>query len=343
MKKMFYRAPKRTFILNNIEIKKMKAFVFALVLGFLLFITPVFALNISVSADRTKVFYGENFTVSGKITFDNGTAGVFQIRTAVVAPRRVIICDFNKTTDSDGSFSIVCKAPTGNEAISLGIPAASERFVIPLRPGVSVLDPEKNITMKKHGREVLAINPDKKKQRLDEIMKEIDNFVNKANEIISECDKLQEKALKFNVTSVSVKCEVLKEQTNIVVANAQNISAKAKQLEDDINSTDLEDFKNGLSIVRDDLKDVKEGVKEARDLVRPIKWETLREIRNETMKEIKEIKNETKNEIKEIRNETQEHIKEIIKDARNQTKEKHKEFNQRIKELRNKSQGEDSD
>ncbi|MBI4010030.1 MAG: hypothetical protein HY361_02440 [Candidatus Aenigmarchaeota archaeon] len=303
----------------------MKLIPIAAILAFLLLVSNVFALNITVSVDKHKVLLGESFTLSGKITNDDGTAGVFDYRAAVVAPKRVIICDSNKTqTGSDGSFSLVCKTPTKEEADSLGIPAALNRAVIPLKAGVAVLDSAKNETVKRHTRAVLAVNPDKFKARVDAIISDTDNFSKKAEKILAECDKLIERAQRFNVTDVSDRCQALKDKLDGILQDIQNISAQAAQLRDNINAGNLDDFKDGLSIIKDDLKELRNEIKSISERIRSIRWEALKEVREQ----VREIKKEVRGEIKETREETRKEIES-----------KREDLKERIKQMRDRTEG----
>jgi len=264
------------------------------------------ALNITLSVDKTKLFLGENFTLSGKITFMNGTAGVFDYRAAVVAPKRVIICDTNRTqTAADGMFTLFCQVPTVDQANALGIPASRDRSVIPLKPGVAVLVPGTNQTIKKHTREVLAINPDKFRSQLNAVANDIDNFANRASVIVTECDKIIERAQRFNVTSVADKCAEIKARVNDLIANAHNLSAQARQLRDNLNATSVRDFRDGLAVIKDDMKDLRDALKDLKEVINNIRWEVLREVREIKRVNATAIKIEQLQEkINELRNRT---------------------------------------
>lgn len=290
----------------------MKKVLLSTILGFLLMMSPVFALNVSVSVDKTRVLLGESFTLTGKITHDNGLEAIFDYRAAVVAPKGIIICDSNKTkTKADGTFQLVCQTPTKEKANSLGIPASLERSVISLRTGVAVRDPEKNVTIKRHTSAVLAVNPDKFKARVNELASHISNFVRSTNAIISECDKLIERSERFNVTTVSERCQAIKDKVNALVADANNISGQAKQLSENINASDLEDFKAGLSIIKDDMKSLRDNLKDMRDRIKEIRWENLKEVKREVRQSIKETRQEIKEEIKSKREDLRERIKQV--------------------------------
>lgn len=264
----------------------------AFILSLFLLISPAFALNISISTDKTRIFYGDAFVLSGRITFDNGSTDVFDYRAAVVAPGKIIICDSNKTrTASDGLFSLRCNVPSLNESISLGIPAAATRAVIPLRAGIAVLDTAKATIVKKHAKAVLAVNKDKFAARVDALAADIDKFINKTGVILTECDKLMERAQKFNLTNVSESCQTIKDKTNAIIANAMNISAEAKKLKDNIDAVDLKDFRDGLSIVKDDMKELRDELKGLRESIKAIKWNLLKEIK-EIKKEERAMKHE---------------------------------------------------
>ena len=286
----------------------MKLIPITAIITFLLLVSNVFAINITVSVDKHKVLLGESFILSGNITNDDGTSGVFDYRAAVVAPKRVIICDSNKTqTGSDGRFSLVCKTPTKEEADSLGIPAALNRAVIPLKAGVAVHDPVKNETVKRHTRAVLAVNSDKFKARANAIISDTYNFSKQAEKILAECDKVIEKAQRFNVTDVSDKCQALKDKLDGIIQDIQNISAQAVQLRDNISAGNLDDFKDGLSIIKDDLKELRNEIKSIRESIKSIRWEALKEVKGQ----IKEIKKEIKSKQKDL--------KERIKQMKNIT------------------------
>lgn len=305
----------------------MKAMLFAALVGFLIFITPVFAVNVTVSVGKTKVSLGENFTISGTITYDNGTVGVFDYRAAAVAPKGILICDSGKTqTAADGTFSLLCNVPSKDAINSTGIPAISTRAVIPLKAGVAVLDPDKFEVVKKYSENVLVVNNNRFQKHLEEISFSISNFIRSATSISAECDKVIEKAEKFNVTNVLDKCESIKLNVSRIISDVGNISAQAKQLVSDINSTSLDDFKDGLSIIKDDLRGLRSDLDDARKSITSIRWESLKEVKNVVARGIGEIKNATSAIKSSIEAE-----KNKITDAQNQIKS----LNNRIKEIKN--------
>ncbi len=273
-------------------------------LSFLVFITPAFALNITLSLDKTKVFMGDNITLAGKIAFDNGTATKFDYRAAVVAPKRVIVCDTNKTTTtSDGSFTLKCKIPTAQEATSLWIPASERRSVIPYVAGVAVKDPEKNETVKKHAQTIIALNKDKLDKELDAIVRDLDNFVNHSQRFIPECDAIAEKATRFNVTIVTTKCLQVQQRINDLIANATAISDQAKQIK--ANVTSIEELRDSLKILKESLKDMRDELKDVKDAIKSVRWETLREVKK-SVTEIKQEVEKKREEIKELKNKSKE-------------------------------------
>ncbi len=312
----------------------MKAMLFAALAGFLIFITPVFAMNVTVSVDKTKVSLGENFTISGKITYDNGTAGAFDYRAAAVAPKGILVCDSGKTkTAADGTFSFTCNVPSKDKINSTGIPAISTRAVIPIRAGVAVLDPDKFEVVKKYSENVLVVNGNKFQKHLGEISSSIDNFIKLANSISAECDKVIERAEKFNVTSVLNKCEFVKANVSRIISDAGNISEQAKQLVSDVGSVSLDDFKDGLSIIKDDLKFLRSDLDEVRKGITAVRWESLKEVKDVVARKVSEVKNATdaiKSEVEDVKEAVRE-AKTTVATAKNQIKS----LNDRIKEIRN--------
>lgn len=290
----------------------MRPLLFVGVLSFLVLVTPALALNITLSTDKTKVLMGENVTLTGKITFDNGTTAPFQYRAAIVAPKRVIICDSNKTTTaSDGTFTLNCKIPTAQEAANLGIPTSDRRSVIPYVPGVAVKDPVANETVKKHARAIIAVNPDKFNTELDKIIRSIDEFTNHSKRFVPECDAVAEKATRFNVTNVVTRCLEIQQKINDLIANATAISDQAKELKGSINATSIEDFKELLKALRDNQKDFRDELKDIKDVIKSVQWEKLKEVRK-TVTEIKQEIEKKREEINKTRQEIKERARELI-------------------------------
>ncbi|MBI2543077.1 MAG: hypothetical protein HYW24_02745 [Candidatus Aenigmarchaeota archaeon] len=271
------------------------------ILSFLILVSPALALNITVSVDKYKVMMDENVTLSGTITFDNGSATKFEYRTAIVAPKRVIVCDSNRTmTASDGTFNLTCKIPTAEEANSLGIPAASTRSAIPYVAGVAVKDPVKNETVKKHARAVIAVNSEKLNRQFDRIITDIDNFVTQSRRFLPECDAVAENATRFNVTAVTTRCLEVQQKINDLILNSTELSNQARQLKDNISATSLEDFRNSLKTLADSQKDLRGELKDIKDTIKSVKWETLKEVRK-SASEIKQDIEKKREEIKEMR------------------------------------------
>ncbi len=283
----------------------MKSLFLIGVLSFLILITPALALNITLSTDKTKVFMGENVTLTGKITFDNGTTTAFQYRAAIVAPKRVIICDSNKTTTaSDGTFTLNCKIPTAQEATNLGIPASDRRSVIPYVPGVAVKDSDKNETVKRHAPAIVAVNQEKLNRELDSIINSLDNFINQSNRFLPECDAIAEKATRFNITNVTTRCLEIQQKINDLITDATSLSDQAKQLK--INGTlNITEFKDEIKTLKDSMKDLRDDLKDVKDMIKSIKWDRLKEVRK-TVTEIKEQVEKKREEIKEIRSKVRE-------------------------------------
>ncbi|MBI2084728.1 MAG: hypothetical protein HYT70_03920 [Candidatus Aenigmarchaeota archaeon] len=289
----------------------MKKFLIGL-LSFLLLVSPALALNISVSVDKNKVFMGDEITLTGKITFDNGTSSAFDYRAAVVAPKRIVVCDSNKTkTASDGTFSLKCKLPTAQEAASLGIPASDSRAVIPYVAGVAVKDPATNATVKKHARAILAVNQDKFSTELNGVSKSLDEFMTHAQNFVPECDQVAEKAARYNVTDVETQCLEIQQKVKDLITDAASLSEQAQQLESNISSSGIESFREALKTLRDDLKDLRNEIKDIKETIKSIKWEARKEVRKS--------QEELRNEIEEKRTEIKQQRMEI-RDLRNRTR-----------------------
>lgn len=287
----------------------MRQVLIVAVLSFLVLVSPAFALNITLSTDKTKVLMGENITLTGKITFDNGTAASFQYRAAVVAPKGIIICDTNKTmTASDGIFSLKCQIPTADQANALGIPAALTRSVIPYKAGVAVKDVEKNQTVKKHAKEIIAVNPDKLAKELDTIIQRIDDFTNHSKRFLPECDAIAEKAARYNLTDITTRCLEIQAKINGMIANATAVSDKAKQLKANLNATSIEDFRESLKGLKESQKDLRDELKDIKDSIKSVRWEKVKEIKKTTTEIRQGIEkrraeiDKARMEIKELRN-----------------------------------------
>lgn len=261
---------------------------------------PALALNVTVSVDKTRVFMGDNVTLTGKITLDDNTTKAFEYRAAIVGPKRVIICDSNKTmTASDGTFTLKCKLPTAQEANNSGIPASLTRAAIPYVAGVAVKDPATNETVKRHARTIIAVNPDKFNNQLDEIIKGIDNFVNHSQRFVPECDAIAEKAARFNITDITTHCLEIQQKINNLISNATAISDKAKLLKTDINVTSIDDFRDALKDLKENMKDLRDELKDIKDSIRSVRWETLKEVRK-SMTDIRQEIEKKRTEAREI-------------------------------------------
>lgn len=279
----------------------MKSLFWVGVLSFLVLISPALALNITLSVDKTKVFMGDNITMTGKVAFDNGTSAAFQYRAAVVAPKGIIVCDSNKTTTaSDGSFTLNCKIPTVQEATSLGIPASERRSVIPYVAGVAVKDPVENQTVKRHARAIIAISQDKFNKELDGIIKTLDEFTNHSKRFVPECDAIAEKATRFNLTDITTKCLEIQQDINDLINNATALSEQARQLKNNATMTNVEEFRDSIKILRDNMKDLRDDLKNIKENIGSIKWEKLKEVRK-SAEEIRDQIQEKREEIKGLR------------------------------------------
>lgn len=278
----------------------MKSLFLVGVLSFLILLPSAFALNITVSTDKTKILMGDNITLTGKITFDNGTTTAFQYRAAVVAPKRIIICDSNKTTTaSDGTFTLNCKIPTADEANKLGIPAALTRSVIPYVTGVAVKDPVTNTTVKKHAKEIIAFNQDKLNRELDNIIQRVNEFINNSNRFLPECDAIAEKAMKFNITNVTSRCLEVQQKINDLITRATGISTQAQKLKSNVTAEDVKNLRDALKTLNEDQKDLRSALRNVKDAINSIRWEKLKEIKK-SITEIRQDIEKKREEIKDL-------------------------------------------
>ncbi|MBI4015205.1 MAG: hypothetical protein HY362_00585 [Candidatus Aenigmarchaeota archaeon] len=244
------------------------------------FSASALALNITVSSSSHKVFMGDTVTISGKIFTDEGATGIFEYRAAVVGPKRVIVCDSNKTTTfADGTFSLVCKLPTAEEAVALGIPAASTRSVIPYIAGVAVKDTGKNETVKKHTKAILAVNKDRFSKQLDTMIRHMDQYIAHMNTVSQKCTDIAERAERFGLVNISEGCLRIQERTSIITGNMTAIENQAKQLKDNLNATDFPGFVDSLEGMKGYMGNLTSEMKGFGGMMMKVRWEGLKEIK----------------------------------------------------------------
>ncbi len=245
----------------------MKRILLALVMGIMLFALPASALNIEVETDKDRVSLGEDFKISGRVTSDDGMPGEFEIRVSAVAPEKAIVCDSGRTkTDDDGRFTLNCKAPTQSRAITLGIDSAEGRTIIPLRAGVAVKDPANSEVVKKHAQPVLAINDDKFEKHIKAVSDDINRFVKASGATISECEKVAEKSGQPGFAEVVATCQITENHLRRAIEGARGVSDQIKKLSDDSSSSEIEDVRDKLVLVRDVSKTVTHELKDAIEL-----------------------------------------------------------------------------
>ena len=275
------------------------------IISFLILVQTAFALNVTVSVDKTRVFMGDNVTLTGKITLDDGSTKSFEYRAAFVGPKRVIICDTNKTmTASDGTFTLKCKIPTAQEANNSGIPAALTRAVVPYKAGVTVNDTSINGTVKRYAKTIIAVNPEKFNNQLNEIIQRLDTFVNNSRIFAPECNRIAETAARFNLTNITMRCLEIQQKIDDLNTNITAISDQARQLKNNINATDFESFRDSLNTLKSTLKDLRDELKDIKDAIRAVRWDTVKEVKS-SISDIRKDIEEKRGEIRDLRNKSE--------------------------------------
>ncbi len=234
----------------------MRKLAFALITFFMLvvLIPSVFAAGASLSVDKKTVQPNETFTISGTITKDDGTTGVFTYRAAAVGPNRTFVCDSGKKeTGADGKFSLTCTAPTREQSAALGVPAANTRSVIPLVAGVAFNDTATKLIMREH-KSVLVILKANLTNRLNAIAKDIDSFVKIANNLSDRCVKALAIPRLLANANLTEKCTQIKTVTQAKIANMTQLKTKVLAV---VQSATLENLQN----LRENIKDSRENLK----------------------------------------------------------------------------------
>jgi hypothetical protein len=311
--------------MRNTQLVALTGFLATLVLTS----TSVLAVEINVSIDKHVVKPGDSITVSGTITDDNGNPGVFNYRaTAIVAKHnnggdRVIICDSGKqTTASDGAVSFECKIPTISELASMGVENAAERAVIPIKGGISAIDPETNESKKKHDK-ALILNTEKFEQKFKNALDRLDSFIAHAQELIARCDNITARAEEAGAERVIERCanfqEKMQKQIDKALAAQERINNAIKNL-DSLNITEFENLGRGLVNFKDGTRDFKVEVKDIREFIEKSKADLERKV-------AKEIADRAREKAKEIRKSALEErkiLEEKVREIRKEIEEKEK-------------------
>lgn len=290
-------------------------------------------ISINMQLDKRIVPAGGNLSLSGSITYENGTSGNFDYRIAVVAPGRkdggdrIIVCDSaKKSTNGTANVSFLCQVPTIEGLQQMGIENAAERSVIPLKGGIAVLDTSTNKTAKKHG-EALIVNSDKIRAKLESASDRLDAFINKSEELGSRCDNITARAAEAGAQNVVERCADFQ-------MKLQNKIDSAVQAKDRINdalgslgnltSFNFRDLKDRLLNFGDGVKDFKIETGGLKDFVEKAKTDLEKKVS-------KEISNRTKERAAELREKI---VKEKVK-----IEEKIKEIKKKVDERKSGRQG----
>jgi len=259
-----------------------------------LVIPSAFALQINVTTDKKVVFPGDNVTITASVKTDNGTAQVFDVRVAAVAPPKVLVCDTNRTkTDANGTITFVCNIPTLQQLNASGVPAALTRAAIPIRGGIAVLDNATNQTIKKHtDRALILLNRDKWNAKANEIIARLNEVVNRSSDLAARCEEAVSKAATRNLTLPGVNCASI----SAVGANAAAMIANLTATRDNPAAADFESFRTQMASVRDAIKALREQAASVRESIRSAleqARETIRETARQTREAARNATNRT--------------------------------------------------
>lgn len=292
--------------------------------------TAVLAVNVTTSIDKNAVAPGGTLTVSGTITSDDGSPGNFDYRIAMVAPGksdggdRIIICDSKKqSTNGTSNVSLSCQIPTIEGLQQLGVENAANRFVIPLKGGIAVIDPAKNETVKKHVKSMI-VNTEKLQTRLDNALDSLNAFIKRAEELGARCDNITAKAEEAGADNVVTRCANFQSKLNNQIERAANAKEKINDIIGRLNATSLLNFDNlktSLTGFGEGAKNFKIETKDLREFVEKAKADLEKKV-------AKEIADRTKAKAAELREnfmkeklKIQDRLKEIEKkeSARNES------------------------
>lgn len=282
--------------------------------------TAAFAVSVDVHVDKRIVPAGGTMTVSGTVTNDDGTPGVFDYRIAVVAPSRndggdrIIVCDSGKlNTNGSSNVSYTCSIPTIDGLQNLGVQNAADRAVIPLKGGIAVLDSSTNKTVKIHG-EALIVNTDRIKSQLQTALDRIDTFINKSQLLASRCDNITAKAEQAGAQNVVEKCSDFqskvqdkidaaaqaKDRINTALANLDNATS--------LNFTDLGKRLFGFGLKADEFKI---DTSQFRTFFDTAKADLEKKVTADIVNKTRERAMQLEEQLKEQRNQINEKLKEI--------------------------------
>lgn len=241
--------------------------------------TAVLAVQVDADVDKRIVALGGSLTVTATITDDNNTAGNFEYRIAVIGPgqkdggERVVICDSQaQNTNGVANVSFVCNIPNITGLQELGIQNADDRFVIPLKGGVAVIDPATNETVKEHGK-ALIVNTGKISTRLDSVLDRINAFIDRAQNLITRCDNITARAEEAGAENVIERCTSFQERVQDKIDKALESKERINNLLSSLDNTTFDidnlkgslfNFGNGLKDFRVDTGDIKGFLEGAR-------------------------------------------------------------------------------
>ncbi len=287
--------------------------------------TAALAVELDASVDKRIVAPGGTLTVTASVTDDDGNAGNFDYRIAVIAPgrsdggERIIVCDSGKlNTGGSANVSFDCQIPTLEGLQELGVDNAAERAVIPLRGGIAVRDPATNESEKEHGK-ALIINTDKFRVRFEEALTRIDAFISRAQELIARCDNITARAEEAGAERVIERCanfqEKVQEKIDKAVQAQERINNALAKL-DDPSTLNFDDLKNAFVNFRNGARDFKVDTKDLREFVErsraDLEKRVTREIADQARERTKEIRENLKIEQRKLEDRLKELRKNVI-------------------------------
>jgi hypothetical protein len=250
----------------------------------------VLAVQVDVDTSARVFSPGDTMVINGTITDDEGNAGSFDYRVAVVAPAsggRVLVCDSGTVnTNGSSSFEFGCAIPTIQEFVDLGIANAETRAAIPLKGGIAVKNSTTNSSEKFHAGLLLVRNDDVLESRIQHAIQQLERFIAAAENSINKCDALIERAEAAGVESVVQRCESLKEKLE---ADIEKALIAQNRLEGILNSTedfDFTDVKDALVDFRQSVAKSRSEVSDFRDAASQISPDTIRRIASQRIGDI---------------------------------------------------------
>jgi hypothetical protein len=288
--------------------------------------------DVDVSVDKRIVAPGGSIKIDAKIIGEGNTSGnssgEFEYRIAAVAParavngsERVVICDSGKQTTNSGNVSFVCDIPTLDELVEMGVSNAHERSVIPLKGGIAVMEVGTNETVKKHGK-ALIINTEKIKDKLENALARIDQFINKTQILIDRCDNITARAEEAGAENVIERCAKFQEKMQEKIDKALEAQERIQNILNNLNdpdSFDFDDLKGKLFSFSGHAKNFKVEVSDFGNFLAGARGELEKRVAKEISDRAREKADQMREEMKERQEKLRERIEEIKENRMNIT------------------------